>query len=143
MVFTFKMYCLVALSHQKTSFVRTRFFVSDPQDRYIIRAKPCISSKTAKPVLHLITPQGVYFPLHFHEFVFSAAQADLFGVCKAGLPLGIGVGVGEMVAVVAEAGDLQVLREHTAGEGRRLEAGIDARLVERERVKRAEHSDVR
>ncbi len=38
-------------------------FLSNPQDWYIIRAKPCISSKTAKPFLHLITPQGVYFPI--------------------------------------------------------------------------------
>ena len=111
--------------------------------RHIIRAKPCISSKTAKPVLHLITPQGVYFPLHLDQFVLSAAQTDLFGVRQAGLPLGIGVGVGKVVAVVAEAGDLQVACQHTAGERRRFEAGIDARLVERERIERTEHSDVR
>ena len=49
-------------------------FLSNPQDWYIIRAKPCTSSKKAKPFLHLITPQGVYFPLllqidDIHDFV--------------------------------------------------------------------------
>ena len=79
----------------------------------------------------------------FFQHIFPAAQADLFCLLQGGLPLDVGVGVLEVIVVAAPARLCQVLSQLAVGQQGSGQAGIGAGLVQRYRVKRGKHTDIR
>src|SRR5699024_8488143 len=65
------------------------------------------------------------------------------GVLQAGLPVGLGEGVGKVVVVVAEVLLVHVVVELGAGDGRLGHAGVGAGLVQGHGIEGGEHTHVR
>lgn len=79
--------------------------------------------------------------LYNDDLVVTAANADLFGMLKAGLVFGIGVVVLEMVVEVMIA-TLKIVAELAVGQRLIAQAGINTGLIHRQRIEGSEHTHV-
>lgn len=77
------------------------------------------------------------------QFITARAEADLFGVCKAAFPLRFRRAVDEVIVMIHKIGPPQVVRKLAVRHRLGGQAGIRTGLVERHRVKRGEHADIR
>ena len=77
------------------------------------------------------------------KLVGISAESYLFAVLKAGLPIGFGGGIGEMIVLVAEVGLAHIVRELSVGEGSLLKTSVNTGAVKSNGVKGSEHSNVR
>ena len=81
--------------------------------------------------------------LQGNQFVGSGAETDLLGVLERLLPAHVWIAVQEVVVIVVPVRLRKVVAELTVADRRRLQACVNASLVERDRIEGGKHSDVR
>ena len=78
-----------------------------------------------------------------NELVFSCTETDFFRVLKAALPFGIGVIEMEYIVVMVGVAELfNVVVQTAAGNGGHLVAQVCTCLIESDRVKGGEHTNI-
>ena len=80
---------------------------------------------------------------HGDQFIGAAAEADLLGMLERFLPAYVRVAVKEMVVMMVPVRFREVVSELTVADRRGSETSVNAGLIEGNRIKGGEHSDIR
>ena len=83
------------------------------------------------------------FLFDYLQLIFPDSQADLFCLIQSCLPLNIRIGILKVVMVTVPSRLCQMLSKLTVGDRCCLQAGICTGLIQCNRVKACEHSDIR